>query len=59
MKVNSHQLRGWTIPIVVAAGTVAVLEGADLLRHGLGVVVALLVAGAGIVALIVADRRKR
>lgn len=59
MRINDQTMRGWAIPIIVAAATVAVLEGANLLHAGFGIIIGLVVTVLGGAALILSGRRKR
>lgn len=59
MRLPHKELRGWGIPIVVAAATVAVLELANLIHGGLGLLVAAAIVVGGGTVLFVSERRKR
>lgn len=58
MRQSQKTMRDWAVPIIVAAGTVFVLEGANVLRTGLGLAVAAVVVVGGVVALVFIGRRK-
>ena len=58
MRIDDHSMRGWAIPVIVAAVTVALLEGVSRLHAGLGIVIGLVVAALAALALVIAPRRK-
>jgi hypothetical protein len=58
MRIDDHSMRGWAIPIIVSAVTVAVLEGVSRLHAGFGIAVGLTVATLAGIALVISSRRK-